>query len=117
MSSSSPPMSHSHTGRVFLLSPAHCGGRRAKQVLSQNASFALAGQLRSRRGAMLGDVFTFISGLYFRGKLTYALRFAAPPERGNAIVGCGVHIITPNAGLRTPDTCITHKAVVSFADG
>ena len=113
----SPQAGGPWSGRVFLLSPAHCGGRRAKQVLSPNASFALAGELRSRRGAMLGDVFMFISGLYFRGKLTYALRFAAPPERGNAIVGCGVHIITPNAGLRSPDTCVTQKAVISFADG
>jgi hypothetical protein len=113
----SPQAGGPWSGRVFLLSPAHCGGRRAKQVLSPNASFALAGELRSRRGAMLGDVFMFISGLYFRGKLTYALRFAAPPERGNAIVGCGVQIITPNAGLRSPDTCVTQKAVIAFADG
>jgi hypothetical protein len=90
---------------------------RAKQVLSPRARFALAGELRSPRGAMLGDLFMFISGLYFRGKLTYALRFAAPPERDNAIVGGGVHIITPNAGLRAPDTCVTHEAVMSFADG
>ena len=66
---------------------------------------------------MLGDVFAFISGLYFRGKLTYAMRFAAPPEPGNAIVGCGVHVITPNAGLRGADTYITHRAVIAFADG
>jgi hypothetical protein len=101
--------------RVFLLSPANCGGTRAKQVLSPAARFALAGELRSRRGATLGDVFTFVSGLYFRGKLAYALRFAAPPERDNALVGCGVHVITPNAGLRGPDTCVTPKAIRAFA--
>jgi len=103
--------------RVFLLSPANCGGTRAKQVLSPNAQFALAAELRSRRGAMLGDVFAFISGLYFRGKLMYAMRFASPPERDNAIVGCGVHVITPNAGLRSPDTYVTHRAVRAFAAG
>ena len=102
-------------GRVFLLSPANCGGRRAKQVLSPRATLALAEQLRSHRGAPLGDVFTFVSGLYFRGKLTYALRFAAPPEPANPIVGGGVHIITPNAGLRSPDTFVTGKAVLAFA--
>jgi hypothetical protein len=105
-------------GRIFLLSPANCGGRRAKQALSPKASFALAEQLRSRRGAALGDLFAFVSGLYFRGKLTYALRFAAPPdtdlvEAGSA--GCGVQIITPNAGLRTPDTFVTREAVLGFA--
>ncbi|HZR27111.1 MAG TPA: hypothetical protein VFA59_26185 [Vicinamibacterales bacterium] len=103
--------------RVFLLSPANCSGTRAKQILSDKAQFALARELRSRRGAMLGDVFAFVSGLYFRGKLTYAMRYAAPPERDNAIVGCGVHVITPNAGLRSPDTYVTHKAVRAFADG
>jgi hypothetical protein len=105
------------TNRVFLLSPANCNGTRARQVLSPNARFAVAASLRSRRGAMLGDVFAFVSGLYFRGKLTYAMRFAAPPEADNAVVGCGVHVITPNAGLRSSDTYVTHRAVRAFADG
>jgi len=103
--------------RIFLLSPANCNGPRANQALSPNAQFALAADLRSRRGAMLGDVFMFISGLYFRGKLTYAIRFAAPPEADNPIIGCGVHIITPTAGLRSPDTFVTQKAIRAFADG
>ena len=103
--------------RIFVLSPANCNGPRAKQILSPNAQFALALALRSRRGAMLGDVFAFISGLYFRGKVTYAMRFAAPPEPDNPVVGCGVHVITPNAGLRAPDVYVTRKAVAAFADG
>src|SRR5438309_11540689 len=94
--------------RIFLLSPANCNGTRAKQILSPKAQFSLAVELRSRRGAMLGDVFAFVSGLYFRGKLTYAVRFAGFD---------GVHVITPNAGLRRPDTYITHKALRTFADG
>jgi hypothetical protein len=101
--------------RVFLLSPANCGGVRARQVLSPNATFALAAQLRSPQGAMLGDVFAFVSGLYFRGKHTYATRFANPPEPGNHIVGCGVQVITPNAGLRSADTYVTRRAVRAFA--
>ena len=103
--------------RVFLLSPANCGGRRAKQVLSPGATFPVAAALRSRNGAPLGDLFTFISGLYFRGKLTYARRFAQPPDPTNPIVGAGVHVITPNAGLRSPDTLVTHAAVRGFARG
>jgi hypothetical protein len=103
--------------RIFLLSPANCGGTRANQVLSAKATFPLAVELRSRRGAMLGDVFMFVSGLYFRGKLTYAMRFAAPPELDNPVIGCGVHIITPNAGLRSPDTYVTQKALRAFAAG
>jgi len=84
-------------------------------VLSPNAQFALAVALRSRRGAPLGDVFSFVSGLYFRGKLTYAMRFAAPPEAPHPVIGSGVHVITPSAGLRPPDTRITERAMRAFA--
>jgi len=105
------------TARIFLLSPANCNGRRAKQALSPKASFALAAALRSEEGASLGEFFSFISGLYFRGKLTYARRFAQPPEPGHPVVGDGVHVITPNAGLRAADTRVTHEAVRAFARG
>jgi hypothetical protein len=101
--------------RVFLLSPANCGGIRATQILSPAARFNVAERLRSAEGAALGDVFSFVSGLYFRGKLTYARRFAAPPHPENPVVGAGVHVITPNAGLRTPDTRVTRAAVARFA--
>jgi hypothetical protein len=103
--------------RVFILSPANCGGTRAKQVLSPRASFPLAARLRSPEGAPLGDLFSFMSGLYFRGKLTYARRFAAAPEPGNPIVGGGVLVITSNAGLRSPDTLVTAAAVRRFGSG
>ena len=77
----------------------------------------IATALRSEAGAPLGDFFSFISGLYFRGKLTYARRFASPAEPGHPIVGSGVHIITPNAGLRSPETPVTIDAVRAFAKG
>jgi hypothetical protein len=105
------------TGRVFLLSPANCGGSRAKQALSPNATFPLDVALRSPDGAPLGDVFSFMSGLYFRGKLTYARRFAKPAEPDNPIVASGIHIITANAGLRSPDTLVTRAAVQAFGRG
>ena len=101
--------------RVFLLSPANCGGRRAAQILSDAAAFPLALQLRSPRGAPLGDVFSFMSGLYFRGKLAYARRFAAPPDPGDAMTAGGVLVITPNAGLRGADVDITPDAIRAFA--
>jgi hypothetical protein len=81
--------------------------------LSPKAAFPIAEQLRSKEGARLGDVFSFVSGLYFRGKLTYARRFAAPDQ----LSGSGVHIITANAGLREPDTFITLEALLAFAGG
>lgn len=81
--------------RVFLLSPANCGGERAALLFSPRASFDLARRLRTVEGVTLGEVFTFLSGLYFRGKLAYAQRFGAPL------------VITANAGLRPADTLVT----------
>jgi hypothetical protein len=81
--------------RVFILSPANCSGERARLVIDERARFDLASRLRTREGAPLGEVFAFVSGLYFRGKLLYALTFAKPPEGTE-----GVLIITPNQGLR-----------------
>src|SRR5215471_14762440 len=76
--------------RVFLLSPANCSGRRAKMVLSERAQFDLAVRLRSGDGVTIGEVFAFVSGLYFKGKLAYALEFARPPEPGATLAGSGV---------------------------
>jgi hypothetical protein len=103
------------SGRVFLLSPANCNGPRAKVVLSERATFDLATRLRSEAGVALGEVFAFVSGLYFKGKLTYALNFARPPEPGAPIAGSGVLVITPNAGLRPAETRVTDGALRSFA--
>lgn len=100
---------------MFLLSPANCGGRRAQQALSPSAQFPLAARLRGPDGVPIGELFTFVSGLYFRGKLAYARRFAAPPDAGHPIVGGGIHVITPNAGLREPGTPVTADAVVAFS--
>ena len=101
--------------RVFLLSPANCGGIRARMVTSSEAQFALARQLRDPKGASLGDVFSFVSGLYFRGKLTYARRFAQPPDPADPIAAGGVLVITPNAGLRAADTPVTVASFRKFA--
>jgi hypothetical protein len=101
--------------RVFLLSPANCGGIRARMMLSPQAGFDLARQLQSAAGAPLGDVFSFVSGLYFRGKLAYARRFARPPEPSEPVAAGGVLVITPNAGLRSVDTLVTIESCRSFA--
>ena len=98
---------------VFLLSPANCGGQRARMVMSDRATFDLAVRLRTS-GAPIGEVFTFLSGLYFRGKLAYARAFACAPE-GAELEGGGLFVITPNAGLRSPDTVVTLDAIQRFA--
>ncbi|HEY7037576.1 MAG TPA: hypothetical protein VID28_01935 [Methylomirabilota bacterium] len=84
--------------RVFLLSPAHCGGERARLLFRDGADFDLARRVRRAPGVPLGEVFSFLSGLYFRGKLAYAEAFAAPPP-GRP----GVYVITPSEGLRLHD--------------
>jgi hypothetical protein len=94
--------------RVFLLSPARCSGKRCEQLLARGAAFELARRVRAD-GAPLGEVMSFLSALYFRGKLTYARRFAAPPA------GCpGVFVITPSRGLVQPETVITNAEVRAF---
>ncbi len=103
------------THRVFLLSPANCNGLRARRVVSDAAQFALAQQLRSAAGAPLGDVFAFVSGLYFRGKLAYAQRFSRPPDPTDRFVAGGVLVITPNAGLRAADVAVTRESIQAFA--
>jgi hypothetical protein len=87
--------------RIFLLSPANLAGIRAGYVLRSNAAFDLACRLR-QDGVTLGELFSFISGLYFRGKLVYASAFSAPPP-GLA----GSLVITASQGLLPPDTVIT----------
>ncbi len=72
----------------------------------RDAGFDLARRLRAPGGAPLGEVFSFVSGLYFRGKLEYARAFAAPPAGA-----AGVLVITPGVGLCPPETPVTVDAV------
>lgn len=91
------------TPRVFLLSPANCRGRRAQQVLSPKATFPVAARLRGE-GVPIGELFAHMSGLYFRGKITYAQKF------GRAFV------ITPDEGLMPAETAITSQVLIRFAN-
>ncbi len=96
--------------RIFLLSPASCSGRRAEILLREKAAFDLAVRLRAGSNVAIGEVFSFLSGLYFRGKLAYASRFgssgaAVPP----------VLVITAGRGLVAPDTRVTIDDLRTFA--
>jgi hypothetical protein len=91
--------------RVFLLSPASAAGQRCRLLLEGRGHRDLAARLRSE-GAPLGEVMSFLSSLYFRGKLTYARRFAGED---------GVLVITPDRGLVPPATSITHRDLRAFA--
>jgi hypothetical protein len=102
------PLSRS---RIFLLSPANLGGIRAGYILGGNADSHLACRLR-QNGVQLGELFTFVSGLYFRGKLAYARAFAMPPSSLS-----GSFVITATGGLLPPETVVTLARLREFAAG
>jgi hypothetical protein len=97
--------------RLFLVSPASCGGRRARILFNDRADFDLAVRVRSDEGVPLGSVFSFLSGLYFRGKLAYAQAFAAPPAGVP-----GVLVITSCEGLKTPEERVGIDRLRRFAE-
>jgi hypothetical protein len=106
-----PQMKENAGCRIFLLSPAYAGGERARMILSDRAQFELARKLRAKRGAPIAEVFAFLSGLYFRGKVAYANAFARPP-RGMP----GVLVITPTRGLIDAQTRICLDDLREFAE-
>jgi hypothetical protein len=81
---------------LFLLSPARCNGGRAEQLIASQTS-ELGAKLRAGT-APLGDVFAWLSALYFRGKLAYARRFAAPPPPlpGSLVMVAGLGLMSPD---------------------
>lgn len=93
--------------RVFLLSPARCDGKRARMLLNPAATFDLAQRLQTPEGAPIGEVFSFLSGLYFRGKLAYATAFGKPS---------GGFVITTDRGLLTPDSLVTRDDLLAFSN-
>ena len=94
--------------RIFLLSPANMRGIRARQLCSPRAKFAAARLLRSPAGVPIGQAFLFTSGLYFRGKLAYATRFAVPPATS---AGVGIYVIAPGFGLVSPDWALDAEKI------
>ncbi|HEY6467244.1 MAG TPA: hypothetical protein VIY69_14695 [Candidatus Acidoferrales bacterium] len=95
--------------RIFLLSPANLSGRRAEILLREEASFQLAALVRAT-GAPLGDVFSFLSGLYFRGKLAYANAFAEPEKARDSIF-----VITATRGLLAPHVAVDRASLLEMA--
>jgi hypothetical protein len=89
---------------VFLISPARCSGERAAQLVGSQTS-PLGGRLRAD-GASIGEVFTYLSALYFRGKLTYARAFARR----------GVYVMAPGRGLVAPDEVIGPRELQAMGE-
>ena len=67
-------------------------------LLREGSDMSFARQMRAGE-LTLGAAFTFLSGLYFRGKLEYATRFATQPD--------STTIITPTRGLQSPDLLVS----------
>ena len=79
-------------------------------ILRDQAQFPLARQLREKSGAPIADVFTFLSGLYFRGKIAYANAFARSARGTPDVV-----VITPTRGLIDARTRIRLDDLREFA--
>ena len=99
------------THAVFLLSPANLGGQRGRMLFNPSAKFLLAQSLRSGEGAVLAEVFSFVSGLYFRGKATYAQAFARPPRDL-----AGGFVISPSEGLISLTERVTVERLRRWAE-
>ncbi len=84
--------------KVFLLSPANLNGDRARQLVSPRSNFEAAQLYRSPEGVPIALAFAFMSALYFRGKIAYALHFGDLEN---------TYVITPGFGLVAPHWCIT----------
>ena len=95
--------------KIFILSPASCSGQRAALLFNERAQFFLARRLREQ-GAPVGEVFSFLSGLYFRGKLTYARGFS-----GAQATSGGIWMITAGRGLVDPETIVRLDDLRAFA--
>jgi hypothetical protein len=91
--------------KLFLLSPAKANGARALLLLNPAAPFPLARQFREE-GLPLAEIFSFASGLYFRGKIAYARRFADD--------AASIRVITSNAGLLPADQRLSPADVRAF---
>jgi hypothetical protein len=94
------PLQFGIVGNIFLLSPANVSGLRAKQLMSPRAGFDTAKMYRSPEGVPIGLAFAFMSALYFRGKVTYALHFGGLEN---------TFVIAPGFGLVLADWRITEE--------
>ena len=100
------------TPQIFLLSPARLDGARGKLLFRDTATFPIAQKIRTREGCAIGDVFAFVSGLYFRGKLAYANAFARAPASSDWM---RTLVITQNRGLVAADTRVTVEHLEAFS--
>lgn len=95
--------------RLFLLSPASLHGVRGGRILAGESGADFADALHAGEAVPLGDVYAFISSLYYRGKRAYAHAF------GRAEVTDPVQVITPDRGLLPDRHPVTLEDLRRFA--
>lgn len=96
--------------RVFLLSPALLTGVRGRRILAGEGDTALVRRLRDGASVPLGDVYTAISSLYYRGKRTYARRFGRRSHGRSPTL-----VVTPCRGLLDDATPVDLATLAEFA--
>ena len=77
-------------------------------LLRPNATFELAEKLQ-RGSVSFGEIYSFISGLYFRGKVAYAHAFADAPSAVPSAL-----IIVPGLGLVPLDTPVSSDQLTTI---
>src|SRR5258708_17420654 len=102
------PVEESPT-RVFLLSPANTSALRGQLLLNKDSQFELVQRIR-RQGAPLGEVFSFISSLYFRGKLAYAKAFSKSTPGVPATL-----VVTSTRGLLPAESIVTFDDLLEMS--
>jgi len=103
------PVGEPCPSRVFLLSPANTSALRGQLLLNKDSQFELAHRIRGQ-GAPLGEIFSFISSLYFRGKLAYAKAFGNSPPGVPPML-----TLTTSRGLLSPETTITLNELMEMS--
>lgn len=93
--------------RLFLLSPANLAGTRGRRILEGSSGAPFMPALRDGGAVPLGDVYAFISSLYYRGKRTYARTFGAAGS---------ILAITSCRGLVPDETLVTSTDLAELAE-
>jgi hypothetical protein len=94
---------------IFLLPPALLSGQRGRLLRGRKADFPAAVQLREAAGIPIAELFSFLSSLYFRGKIAYARRFASEHAE------TAILVIAPGFGLVPPEWPVTRERLRRLA--
>src|SRR5690242_21175639 len=79
-------------------------------LVREQAGFDVAVKLQ-QGSATVGEIYAFISGLYFRGKMAYAEAFCAAPRGIPPAL-----VIVPGVGLIPPETPVAMEQLRAIAD-